>query len=110
MTTQLELAPPAPAPALARDAAWLEQLLHGHGRWLTAADIFELSGKMVDDRRVRKLASASGWIISGDSGYKHLEHATPEQIEHATSRLESQAKQMAERAGLIRRNAHRRIG
>jgi hypothetical protein len=107
MTTQLEL---AAAPPPDRNVAWLEQLLHGHGRWMNAAEIVSLTGQRLHDRNVRELASASEWIISGQRGYKHIEHATPEEIHHCAAWLRSQAKKMDDRACVILRNAHRRLG
>lgn len=89
---------------------WLEELLKGHGGWMTRRDIELSTGGRVGDRDIRALASASEWIISGQKGYKHIEHATPEESAHAANWLESQAKKMSERACVIRRNAHRRIG
>jgi hypothetical protein len=92
------------------NVAWLETLLQGHGGWMTRRDIELNTGGAVSDRDIRALASASEWIISGQRGYKHIEHASPEETSHAAAWLESQAKQMSDRAGKIRRNAHRRIG
>lgn len=92
------------------NVAWLEELLRGAACWMTARDIEHTSGGRVGDRDIRALASASAWLISGQRGYKHLEHASPEEVAHAANWLESQAKKMSDRAGLIRRNAHRRIG
>ena len=96
-----------------RDVAWLERLLHGAHCWMTAGDIL-LSVNYVksdDNRRwLRELASASAWILSGQKGYKHIEHASAEEINHAANWLESQAKKMADRAGAIRHNAHKIFG
>ena len=104
---ELPISVPPPDP----DVRWLEQLLKGANCWLTARDILlTAGGTQLNDRIVRGLASASAWIISGQKGYKHLEHATPEEIAHCTHWLESQAKRMSDRAGAIRRNAHGRIG
>lgn len=89
---------------------WLENFLRDGKCWFTARDIELSTHGRVGDRDIRALASASPWIISGQKGYKHLEHASPEEVDHAANWLESQAKKMSERACLIRRNAHRRIG
>jgi len=56
------------------------------------------------------VASECENIISGQRGYKHIAHATPEEINHAANWLESQAKKMSERACAIRRNAHKIFG
>lgn len=94
-----------------RNVAWLENLLRGAAAWMTAHNILLTIGAAGEDQRrmIRELASQSEWIISGQKGYKHLEHATPEESAHAANWLESQAKKMSERACALRRNAHRRI-
>lgn len=82
--------------------AELIEYLNGRG-WVSARDIPQW-----DDRTVRLLASSSqGQIISGQKGYKLTCQATPEEFQRATSWLESQAKQMAERARAIRRAWHK---
>ena len=111
MLEQLEL-PTAnfPLPASAGDAAWLEEMLRGAGTWMSARDITLSTRGVVGDRAVRALASGSPWIISGQKGYKHLEHATAEEIAHASNWLISQGKVMIRRGLRIRRNSHRMIG
>lgn len=99
-----------PRHAAMDDVLWLENLLDGAKCWLTAKDIMQTVGGRVRDRDIRELASASGWIISGQKGYRHMRHASPEEINHATNWLESQAKKMGERAGAIRSNAHKIFG
>jgi len=92
---------------------WLEAFLQQRGAWIRAGEILRYHGRedTEDQKRlIRGLASASEWIISGQAGYKHLEHATPEEIHHAANTLESQAKKMSDRACALRRNAHKRIG
>jgi hypothetical protein len=89
---------------------WLEKLLSGAQCWMTAADIALSTHGRVGDRDLRALASASEWIISGQKGYKHLEHASPEEIAHARNWLISQGKKMIRRGIAIGRNAHRRLG
>ena len=76
--------------------AWLR----GKDAWTTAKIISEALG--FSDRKIRALASESaGFILSGPGcpGYKH--------ILDATSKLEHQAKAMAERAGQIRSAYHK---
>jgi hypothetical protein len=93
-----------------KNVRWLENLLKGAQCWMTAKDIMlTVNGKLID-RDLRSLASASANIISGQKGYKHIKHATAEEISHAANWLESQAKKMSDRAGAIRRNAHRIFG
>jgi hypothetical protein len=89
---------------------WLEELLKGAKAWMTARDISLTCGGRVGDRDIRALASASEWIISGQRGYKHIEHATPEENAHASNWLISQGKHMIKRGCRIRKNAHRRMG
>lgn len=89
---------------------WLEELLLGAKCWMSAKDISLTVGGKALDREIRELASASKWIISGQKGYRHISHATAEEINHAANWLESQAKKMSERAGRIRRSAHQVFG
>lgn len=104
---QLNLFERAPDDA---NVQWLEKLLKDSACWMTASDISLSTGGRVGDRDLRALASASEWIISGQRGYKHIEHATPEENAHASNWLISQGKIMIKRGCRIRRNAHRRIG
>ena len=92
------------------NVVWLEELLRGAGCWMTAKDILLTVGGRVHDRDLRELASASEWVISGQKGYKHMSHATAEEIHHARAWLESQAKKMGDRAGKLRSNCHKLFG
>jgi hypothetical protein len=78
--------------------------------WLTAAQLLVKLGEAPTDskkRQLRELANASdGKIISGQRGYRHIRHATLEEIEHAANWLEHQAVQMGARARSIRRLRH----
>jgi hypothetical protein len=107
---QPDLFTPAPRHAADADLAWLEELLKGAGCWMSAKDIMLTVVGRLGDRDVRALASRSAWIISGQKGYKHITHASPEEIHHCAAWLESQAKQMGERAGRIRSAAHKIFG
>ena len=107
MTSQLELTAPPPRDP---DVRWLENLLLGAHCWMSARDIEATTGGRVDDRDARKLASCSEVIISGNKGYKHADHATPEELAHSSNRLISQGREMIKRGLRIRRYAHRRIG
>lgn len=89
---------------------WLENLLRGAQCWMSARDICLTNGGRTRDREVRALASASANIISGQNGYKHIAHATAEEIHHASSWLVSQGKKMIKRGIAIQRNGHRRLG
>jgi len=102
-----------PPPSSNTDVAWLENYLDRLRDWATAADLLQSLGRPVTDantRWVRALASDSFWVVSGQRGYKHIRHATAEEVNHACAWLESQAKKMSERAGGIRKNAHRIFG
>jgi hypothetical protein len=84
--------------------AELLDYLGGRG-WISGRQIRE--AKHWDERIIRLLAASSdGAIISGQRGYKLTRQATPEEMRHATAWMESQAKQMAERACAIRRVWH----
>src|SRR5690242_18468382 len=100
MTTQLELKPFQAAPDDV-NVRWLEDLLEGAKCWMTAKDIMLTTNGKLLDREVRELASASKWIISGQKGYRHVKHSSPEEVAHAANWLESQAKKMSDRAGRI---------
>ena len=93
------------------DLKWLETALKANPAWQTAADLLASVGRVGEDHRrwLRQLASASEWIISGQRGYKHIDHATLDEINHAANWLESQAKKMSDRACTLRRNSHRKI-
>ena len=91
-------------------AQWLENLLRGAGCWMTARDIAESTHGRVNDRDIRELASSSHQIISGQKGYKHADHSTPEELAHAKNWLISQGRKMIQRGIAIGRYAHGRIG
>lgn len=89
---------------------WLEDLLLGVGEWMLAAEISQSSAGRLDDRRIRQFASASLYIVSGQRGYRHVRHATIDEISACSNTLESQARKMLERAIALRRHAHQTIG
>ena len=87
----------------------LLEILANHGSWLTARQIEHLT--QWSERQIRAYAEASeGRIISGQHGYKHTRHATPEEVHHAAAWLEAQAAKMATRAAAIRKRAHQLVG
>jgi hypothetical protein len=92
------------------NVVWLELLLKNSTDWLTARQIIASCFGKLHDRDVRELASASKWIISGQRGYKHIEHATAEESAHAANWLISQGKKMIKRGIGIRQNAHKLLG
>lgn len=116
-----------PAPIILRDpqlglfearpgdanVVWLECFLKQHARWIKAGEILSWHGREETEdqkRLLRSLASASEWIISGQSGYKHIEHATPEENDHCANSLISQGKKMIKRGIALRANAHKLLG
>lgn len=105
---QLELSLNAPTPADLADVAHLASWLYTSGdRWINAKEISASLG--LTDRQIRHLATSSGGIIvssPGSPGYKHVRHCDPEEIKTITSRLEHQAKLMAQRACSIRSAFH----
>lgn len=109
MTEQLELDSYRPPQTDADEVSRLIALLSASGTWLTAREITEQLGW--SDRKTRDLASHSdGLIISGNSGYKHTRHATPEELGEFYGRLVNQAKHMIQRAVKAKRVHHSIIG
>jgi hypothetical protein len=96
------------------NVAFLVETLKNSHNWIYAGDILRSWGCTDTEhnrRTVRALAEAAlPEIISGQLGYKWIGNATPEEIHHAASWLEAQAKKMSERACAIRKRAHQRIG
>lgn len=88
---------------------WLDHL-DTNTAWVTADESLAALGLLPNEnlrRRLRRLAANSdGQIISGQAGYRHIRHATADEIIHASAWLEHQAKLMADRARSIRRRAH----
>jgi hypothetical protein len=90
---------------------WLKDLLLAKGGWMTAAQICEVVGDRIDDRRIRALAEAAGgWVISGQRGYLHIKHAKAGEIDHCVAAWESQASRMQDRARRTRILAHSLVG
>ncbi len=95
------------------NVGWLEKYLEATAEWLSAGQLAVIAGRGDGEqgrRWVRALAEGSEWVISGQKGYKHLEHATAEEIGHFVNWMESQARRMIARAERIRRNGHRVVG
>ena len=111
--TQPDLFSPKPPMDADRDVAWLEKFLLGGQIWFTASDILLAVQRPANDagkRWLRNLASNSGYVVAGQKGYRHLQHASAEEIHHACAWMESQAKLMGERAGRLRGNAYKLFG
>ncbi|MBM3878577.1 MAG: hypothetical protein FJ387_02505 [Verrucomicrobia bacterium] len=119
-TMAIPSALPAPAspqlslfrePRESPNVAYLERMLHEARGWLTAAQLADRVGGMWDERKIRSMAhAASPDVISGQRGYRHIAHATAEEIQHAAAWLESQAGEMLARAQQIRRRGHQMVG
>lgn len=111
MTAQLEMFAPAKEDV---NVVFLASHLREHPGWHTAQELLEgwqLPDTESNRRLIRALASqATPDVISGQKGYKHVQHATPDEVHHCASWFESQAKEMAERAQAIRRRAHQLVG
>lgn len=95
------------------DVRWLETLLHNLKAWMLAGEILQSISRAATDsqkRWLRDLCNRSGWIVSGQKGYKHLRHSTPEEIHHCLAWKIHQIKEMGRNVVAIRRNAHRIFG
>jgi hypothetical protein len=99
-----------PRPAVEASASWLEKLLFESRCWMTAGDIQLTTKGSVIDREIRQVASESCRIISGQKGYKHIAHATPEEVNHSANWLISQGKKMIKRGIGQRTEAHKIFG
>jgi hypothetical protein len=95
------------------DVAWIETYLRNNKGWHNANELLVSIGRPATEnnrRWLRKPVSMSKWIISGQKGYKHMEHSTAEELDHAANWLESEGKELFERALSIRANAHKIFG
>jgi hypothetical protein len=73
------------------------------GRWHTAADL-GMSVLGLDERTARVIAERSeGRIIGSDLGYRLIQFASVDEIDHVEQRLRSQARRMLRRVVEIRR-------
>lgn len=112
MISQLEFLPSRLD--LTADAERLIAHLLSSPGWHHASDI--LDAWAIPDtesfrRRIRALAAqAEPDVISGQQGYRHIDHASAEEIHHFVAWMESQARSMTARAEAIRRRAHALIG
>jgi hypothetical protein len=95
------------------DVTWLERTLEENRQWLFASELLALAGippTENEKRWLRDLASRSGWIISGGRGYRHVRHATGEEIHRFRAALLHQAREVCRRVGRVTRNAHTIFG
>jgi len=109
---QLELINYRPNPDPSDVNRWVALVWSKRG-WITAAQCIEVLGDQFDgdDRTIRSFAEAcGGCIISGRKGYKHIDHATTEEVDHFCNQMESQARRMLDRSCRTRTLAHRIVG
>jgi hypothetical protein len=106
---QLDLPLFVPIPAEVEEVAAFARWLYDAGdRWVPAREI--TAALDLSDRQIRHLAASSGGIVvsaPGCPGYKHIRHCDPEEVRAVASRLQHQAKLMADRAGDILSQHHR---
>jgi hypothetical protein len=65
---------------------------------LISSEKFWIGSLESHKREVRRQASMSSRIISGQYGYRHVAHATREEMEHFVNEMRSQARKMIKRA------------
>lgn len=90
--------------------AWIEHWLLAHGGWHTSQHICAATGGRLDDRTLRHVISSSDCIISSHKGFRHIEHATAEEIRHFLNDMLSRARALGRRYAAVRRRAHKLIG
>jgi hypothetical protein len=109
MTNQLELTLHKAPSTSPEEVERFVSLLFDNGGWMTA----EMVGVLTtwSDRKCRALAARSaGRIISGNNGYKHARHVTPDELNEFYGRMVKQGKEMIRRAILARRVYHSYAG
>ncbi len=89
-------------------AAALVALLQTTHRWWTRAELVEHFGWSERDVRY-VVAEAGADIVKGQKGFCHVEHATPEEIKHASNQSVAQGKLMIRYGIGLRRRAHQAI-
>jgi len=109
MTSQLEMPLAKPRVGMV-DVKTLTDYLRGCNDWQHASELISLFYLPDDEsgrRFIRRVADiAAPEIISGQKGYRHIYHATDDEINHCANALESQARKMHERAIAIRKRKH----
>jgi len=107
MISQLDLFDRPTADSANPELEWFLQILKSSSTWMTAtAIITRMPGWPICEnskRALRRLASKTPQVISGDLGYRHLDSATAAEIEHFAGRLRSQARLMLERVEAVER-------
>lgn len=95
------------------NVAWFVELLFVNASWMKAGEIIAKipPDYEFDDRTIRAWAEAAApKIISGQRGYKHTDHATPDEIKMFLNTMHSQGVKMLKRAQKVRKYAHAKIG
>ena len=83
------------------------------GDWITSTQVCHHLVLPVNEssrRMIRDWANASDDVISGQRGYRHVTHATADDISHFCNWMESQASRMQSRSIRIRQRAHALVG
>jgi len=106
----LELGMPGEGTAKRTAREWLERFLYERPGWHRSPDICAACDGRLSDRALRAAASSSNVIISGGRGFRHLERATPSEINHFLNDLRSRARSLAARYVSVRRRAHAVVG
>ena len=69
------------------------------GEWHKGPDIRSACG--VKERQIRHMAEVTAKLISGNEGYKRVDMATQEEIDHHIASLRSRANKITRRADAI---------
>lgn len=114
MNPSLSELPLFAAPVAADDEVGrFEALLLEARGWRTAEEVLGTLGIVATEtnkRRVRAWANRTARVISGQRGYRHLRHASADEVRHCCAALEHQVKEVAERVARIRREFHGTVG
>ncbi|NOS72026.1 MAG: hypothetical protein HOP33_19125 [Verrucomicrobia bacterium] len=82
----------------------LEQMLFEYQGWMSSSLIGSKTGWNSD--KVNNLARVSADIISGQLGYKHIQHATAAEQAHYANGLTSRIRELGKRLVRYRKRAH----
>jgi len=89
------------------DITVLERILNQSADWVKADEILNamMMVKTANHRRwLRAVAHESGWIISGNDGYKHVAHASAAEMRGFVGRIRTQVESMSERLSRVQKN------
>lgn len=89
---------------------WIEGWLRDHSGWHGRPELVAASSGRLHDRMIRAAMSRSARVVSGQQGYKHLDHATPEEVHAFLADLMSRIRALGRRYQAVRRQAHAVIG